>query len=34
MHKKNEGKLSIERAMSMMDEMIDELQESRGKKKI
>jgi hypothetical protein len=33
-HKKNEGKLSIERAMSMMDEMIDELQESRSKKKI
>jgi hypothetical protein len=34
MNKKNEGKLSIERAMSMMDEMIDELQESRSKKKI
>jgi len=31
---KKEGKLSIERAMSMMDEMIDELQESRSKKKI
>jgi hypothetical protein len=34
MNKKNEGKLSIERAMSMMDEMIEELQESRSKKKI
>jgi len=34
MNKKNEGKLSIERAMGMMDEMIDELQESRSKKKI
>jgi hypothetical protein len=31
---KNEGKLSIERAMSMMDEMIDELQESQSKKKL
>jgi len=31
---KKEGKLSIERAMGMMDEMIDELQESRSKKKI
>jgi hypothetical protein len=31
---KKEGKLSIERAMSMMDEMIEELQESRSKKKI
>ena len=34
MHKKNEGKLSIERALSMMDEMIDELHESQSKKKI
>lgn len=33
-HKKTEGKLSIERAMSMMDEMIDELQESQSKKKL
>lgn len=31
---KKEGKLSIERVMGMMDEMIDELQESRSKKKI
>ena len=33
-HKKNEGKLSIERAMSMMDEMIDGINESDSKKKL